>query len=31
MTFKGFVWYQGENDMHNFFGNSAMHTVSGLY
>eukprot|EP00729_Bicosta_minor_P010417 gene10417-25194_t len=23
-TVKGWVWYQGENDMHNFFGNSAL-------
>ncbi len=23
MTVKGWVWYQGENDMHNLFGNSA--------
>lgn len=22
MALKGFVWYQGENDMHTFFGNS---------
>lgn len=26
MTLKGFLWYQGENDMHNLFGNSALHT-----
>ena len=23
MTLKGWVWYQGENNMHGFFGNSA--------
>eukprot|EP00038_Savillea_parva_P025920 m.50173 g.50173 ORF g.50173 m.50173 type:complete len:698 (-) comp7211_c0_seq2:133-2226(-) len=23
-TVKGWVWYQGENDMHNYFGNSMM-------
>eukprot|EP00658_Telonema_sp_P-2_P024268 TRINITY_DN19753_c0_g1_i3.p1 TRINITY_DN19753_c0_g1~~TRINITY_DN19753_c0_g1_i3.p1 ORF type:complete len:493 (-),score=82.52 TRINITY_DN19753_c0_g1_i3:240-1718(-) len=26
MTLKGFVWYQGENDMHGYFGNSALKT-----
>lgn len=26
MTIAGWVWYQGENDMHNFFGNSALKT-----
>ena len=26
MTVKGWVWYQGENDMHNLFGNSAMNS-----
>ena len=26
MSIKGWVWYQGENDMHNYFGNSAMNT-----
>lgn len=25
-TVKGWVWYQGENDMHNFFGNSALNS-----
>ena len=24
MTLKGWIWYQGENDMHNFFGNSKL-------
>jgi len=26
MTLKGWVWYQGENDMHNLFGNSLRST-----
>ena len=26
MTLKGWVWYQGENDMHGYFGNSALGT-----
>ncbi len=26
MTVKGWIWYQGENDMHNLFGNSAQKT-----
>lgn len=26
MTLKGWVWYQGENDMHNYFGNSILKT-----
>ena len=26
MTIKGWVWYQGENDMHGTFGNSALGT-----
>lgn len=26
MALKGFVWYQGENDMHGFFGNSILKT-----
>jgi hypothetical protein len=26
MTIKGWAWYQGENNMHNLFGNSAQGT-----
>ena len=26
MSIKGWVWYQGENNMHDFFGNSMNHT-----
>jgi len=26
---KGWVWHQGENDMHDYFGNSALHTGYG--
>lgn len=26
MTVKGWVWYQGENDMHNMFGNQLRHS-----
>ena len=26
MTLKGWVWYQGENDMHNYFGSSIRNT-----
>ena len=29
MTVKGWVWYQGENDMHGYFGNSALNSGYG--
>jgi sialate O-acetylesterase len=29
MTLKGWIWYQGENDMHNYFGNSIRHSGYG--
>ena len=29
MTIKGWAWYQGENNMHNLFGNSASGTGYG--